>query len=47
MRDGSRTLGYGIVTKCNKDMNLTEWDAERKKVKKQKKIEQQQQELGM
>ena len=36
IRDGSKTLGYGIVTKLNEDIDLEKYGKERKKLKKQR-----------
>ena len=43
MRDGSKTLGYGVVTQCNPDIDYEEYEKLRKKVKKAKKLEREQQ----
>ena len=37
MRDGSCTLGYGVVTDLLKDTDLDAYAMERKKIKKAKK----------
>ena len=47
LRDGTRTLGYGIVTECHKDMDIAKYNVERKKLKKKRLAEQAEKEQNM